>query len=218
MAAILWRARSDIRRAYPASFIEPCLPTPESRGPVGPDWVHEIKHDAYRVVVRRDGPPCACSPAAATSGLIASPASSRRCAGSSCALPRSTARPSSAMTMACPGPLRAAVQNVTAAALAVIDAHAEQLYLLLNPSNVPHQERGDFLDRHPELQFVQQVRPIHFGPCFAAVETGHRSSPSVETPVVACCRRTRRAVPPLPLAIALARIAASTRALALCSP
>jgi bifunctional non-homologous end joining protein LigD len=27
-----------------------------SRPPSGPDWVHEIKHDGYRMIVRRDGP------------------------------------------------------------------------------------------------------------------------------------------------------------------
>jgi bifunctional non-homologous end joining protein LigD len=27
-----------------------------SKPPSGPDWVHEIKHDGYRMIVRRDGP------------------------------------------------------------------------------------------------------------------------------------------------------------------
>jgi hypothetical protein len=27
-----------------------------SKPPVGTDWVHEIKHDGYRIIVRRDGP------------------------------------------------------------------------------------------------------------------------------------------------------------------
>jgi bifunctional non-homologous end joining protein LigD len=27
-----------------------------SRPPSGPNWVHEIKHDGYRMIVRRDGP------------------------------------------------------------------------------------------------------------------------------------------------------------------
>jgi bifunctional non-homologous end joining protein LigD len=35
--------------------IEPCLPTPSKRVPVGPQWVHEIKHDGYRLLVRRQG-------------------------------------------------------------------------------------------------------------------------------------------------------------------
>jgi ATP-dependent DNA ligase len=27
-----------------------------SRPPVGTDWVHEIRHDGYRIIVRRDSP------------------------------------------------------------------------------------------------------------------------------------------------------------------
>jgi ATP-dependent DNA ligase len=34
---------------HPSGFIEPCRP------PSGPLWVHEIKHDGYRLIVRRDG-------------------------------------------------------------------------------------------------------------------------------------------------------------------
>jgi bifunctional non-homologous end joining protein LigD len=37
-----------------AAFIEPCLPSPAERLPSGPDWVHEIKHDGYRLMARRD--------------------------------------------------------------------------------------------------------------------------------------------------------------------
>ena len=36
------------------SFVEPCLPSPADRLPDGPDWVHEIKHDGYRLMARRD--------------------------------------------------------------------------------------------------------------------------------------------------------------------
>jgi bifunctional non-homologous end joining protein LigD len=35
-------------------FIEPCLPSPADRRPAGPDWVHEIKDDGYRLMARRD--------------------------------------------------------------------------------------------------------------------------------------------------------------------
>jgi bifunctional non-homologous end joining protein LigD len=35
-------------------FIEPCLPSAADRPPSGPDWVHEIKHDGYRLMARRD--------------------------------------------------------------------------------------------------------------------------------------------------------------------
>jgi bifunctional non-homologous end joining protein LigD len=36
-------------------FIEPCLPSKAAAPPSGPLWVHEIKHDGYRLMVRRDG-------------------------------------------------------------------------------------------------------------------------------------------------------------------
>src|SRR5262249_9120505 len=38
----------------PSGFIEPCLPSPANRPPSGPDWIHEIKHDGYRLMARRD--------------------------------------------------------------------------------------------------------------------------------------------------------------------
>ena len=37
-----------------AAFIAPCLPSPAERPPSGPGWVHEIKHDGFRLMVRRD--------------------------------------------------------------------------------------------------------------------------------------------------------------------
>jgi ATP-dependent DNA ligase len=36
-------------------FIDPCIPTRAPKPPVGPGWVHEIKQDGYRLIVRRDG-------------------------------------------------------------------------------------------------------------------------------------------------------------------
>jgi bifunctional non-homologous end joining protein LigD len=36
-------------------FISPCIPTRAGKPPSGPDWVHEIRHDGYRLQVRRDG-------------------------------------------------------------------------------------------------------------------------------------------------------------------
>src|SRR5262249_60252541 len=38
----------------PSGFIEPCLPSRADQPPSGPDWIHEIKHDGYRLMVRRD--------------------------------------------------------------------------------------------------------------------------------------------------------------------
>jgi bifunctional non-homologous end joining protein LigD len=32
-------------------FIDPCIPTLAAK-PSGPDWVHEIKHDGHRLIVR----------------------------------------------------------------------------------------------------------------------------------------------------------------------
>ncbi len=34
-------------------FGDPCLPTRVALAPAGPLWVHEIKHDGYRLMVRR---------------------------------------------------------------------------------------------------------------------------------------------------------------------
>jgi hypothetical protein len=39
----------------PTGFIEPCQPSKVTRPPSGALWVHEIKHDGYRLMVRRDG-------------------------------------------------------------------------------------------------------------------------------------------------------------------
>jgi bifunctional non-homologous end joining protein LigD len=35
------------------AFIEPCLPSPADRPPSGTDWIHEIKLDGFRMMVRR---------------------------------------------------------------------------------------------------------------------------------------------------------------------
>ena len=40
----------------PPDFIHPCRPIVAKRPPVGPGWVHELKHDGYRLQIRiRDG-------------------------------------------------------------------------------------------------------------------------------------------------------------------
>jgi hypothetical protein len=43
------------RRIRTDGFVEPCIPTLAAKPPSGPGWVHEIKHDGYRLIVRRDG-------------------------------------------------------------------------------------------------------------------------------------------------------------------
>jgi bifunctional non-homologous end joining protein LigD len=42
-------------RARPGlGIIEPCLPSPAKAPPSGPGWLHEIKHDGFRILARRD--------------------------------------------------------------------------------------------------------------------------------------------------------------------
>ena len=43
-------------KRLPAGFVIPAQPVVASRPPSGPDWAHEIKHDGYRLIVRRNGP------------------------------------------------------------------------------------------------------------------------------------------------------------------
>jgi ATP-dependent DNA ligase len=42
-------------RALPEGFIAPCLPTNAPQPPSGEQWLHEIKHDGFRVIARKDG-------------------------------------------------------------------------------------------------------------------------------------------------------------------
>jgi bifunctional non-homologous end joining protein LigD len=35
-------------------IIEPCLPSTAKAPPAGPGWIHEIKHDGFRILARRD--------------------------------------------------------------------------------------------------------------------------------------------------------------------
>ena len=37
-----------------AGAIEPCLPSPAKCPPAGPGWIHEIKHDGFRIMARLD--------------------------------------------------------------------------------------------------------------------------------------------------------------------
>jgi bifunctional non-homologous end joining protein LigD len=40
-------------RLRPVGFIEPCLPSTAAKPPSGPGWLHEIKHDGYRIMAWR---------------------------------------------------------------------------------------------------------------------------------------------------------------------
>jgi bifunctional non-homologous end joining protein LigD len=44
-----------LSKTLTTEFIPPCIPTRARKPPAGTDWVHEIKHDGYRLQVRRDG-------------------------------------------------------------------------------------------------------------------------------------------------------------------
>jgi bifunctional non-homologous end joining protein LigD len=46
---------TGIKRILPAGYIEPCLPTASDRPRSGAEWVHEIKHDGFRLMARRNG-------------------------------------------------------------------------------------------------------------------------------------------------------------------
>jgi bifunctional non-homologous end joining protein LigD len=44
-----------LQRTLPAGFIAPCLPTKTDKLPSGSQWLHEIKHDGFRVIARKKG-------------------------------------------------------------------------------------------------------------------------------------------------------------------
>ena len=49
---MLWRLS---RRAPPAGFILPCQPLLVPKPPTGLGWLHEVKHDGYRIIARKNG-------------------------------------------------------------------------------------------------------------------------------------------------------------------
>jgi hypothetical protein len=48
-------AACSTRRIRTDRLCRPLHPTRAAKAPSGPGWVHEIKHDGYRLIVRRDG-------------------------------------------------------------------------------------------------------------------------------------------------------------------
>ena len=52
----MWRASTPRwRRSAPPGFIRPCEPTLVNHPPAGPGWLHEVKHDDFRILVRKQG-------------------------------------------------------------------------------------------------------------------------------------------------------------------
>jgi ATP-dependent DNA ligase len=44
-----------LQRTLPTGFIAPCLPTKTDKLPSGSQWLHEIKHDGFRIIARKNG-------------------------------------------------------------------------------------------------------------------------------------------------------------------
>ena len=50
-----WRSSSSrSRRSLPVGFIRPAQPTLVAKPPSGPGWMHEVEHDGYRLLARKE--------------------------------------------------------------------------------------------------------------------------------------------------------------------
>jgi bifunctional non-homologous end joining protein LigD len=47
--------RRRLRAEQSLSRFDPCLPQSASEPPAGPGWIHEVKHDGFRILVHRRG-------------------------------------------------------------------------------------------------------------------------------------------------------------------
>jgi bifunctional non-homologous end joining protein LigD len=53
---MLWHTHpARLRRTPPAGFFQPCQPTLVAVPPAGPGWLHEMKHDGFRILARKQG-------------------------------------------------------------------------------------------------------------------------------------------------------------------
>jgi bifunctional non-homologous end joining protein LigD len=54
--ALLFSPAMSLRLpVLPAGFVPPCLPSASKAPPTGKEWLHEIKHDGFRVIARKSG-------------------------------------------------------------------------------------------------------------------------------------------------------------------
>jgi ATP-dependent DNA ligase len=47
-------SRWVVEGCMPKRVYEPCLPTVATEVPTGPEWLHELKHDGFRLLIHRD--------------------------------------------------------------------------------------------------------------------------------------------------------------------
>jgi ATP-dependent DNA ligase len=48
-------ANQAVHACVPKRLYEPCLPTVATSVPTGPEWLRELKHDGFRLLIHRDG-------------------------------------------------------------------------------------------------------------------------------------------------------------------
>jgi bifunctional non-homologous end joining protein LigD len=52
--SVMSELRRRVRAERPLSRFEPCLPSPAKHPPAGNGWIHEIKHDGFRIIAHRE--------------------------------------------------------------------------------------------------------------------------------------------------------------------
>src|SRR3954462_15472925 len=53
IAPMEWSSSINRPIRFAPGFVEPCIPTRSHMAPAGEKWIHEIKHDGYRLIVRK---------------------------------------------------------------------------------------------------------------------------------------------------------------------
>jgi hypothetical protein len=55
MPSVLRELRRRVRAEQSLRYFEPSLPRVAHKPPAGPGWIHEIKHDGFRILAHRQG-------------------------------------------------------------------------------------------------------------------------------------------------------------------
>jgi hypothetical protein len=53
--SVMRESQRRVRAEKALSRYDPCLPKPAKVPPSSPGWIHEIKHDGFRIIAQRDG-------------------------------------------------------------------------------------------------------------------------------------------------------------------